>query len=262
MLRKKKVGMRKGTVSFDFTGANVLVTGGSNGIGLATATAFADAGAEVTITGTRARAGDYDHDLSRFTYHQLDVEKNDSLDALAAAVGACDVLVNNAGMSFYPQGLDEHDPDVFARALQIHLNAPYRLARRLAEKLAASALPGGGSIIGIGSVTSFMGMAVTLGYGAGKTGLLGMTRGLAVDLGAQGIRVNVVAAGMVETAMTAPVFSPEGSAWLEPTLARTPLGRLGHPRDIAGPVLFLASSAASWITGQTVMVDGGYTISG
>jgi NAD(P)-dependent dehydrogenase (short-subunit alcohol dehydrogenase family) len=132
----------------------------------------------------------------------------------------------------------------------------------LADRLAKSRLPGGGCVIGIGSVTSFMGMAVTLGYGAGKTGLLGMTRGLAVDFGPRGVRVNVVAAGLVETRMTAPVFGPHGAAWREPSLARTPLGRLGQTRDIAGPVLFLASDAASWITGQVITVDGGFTIHG
>jgi NAD(P)-dependent dehydrogenase (short-subunit alcohol dehydrogenase family) len=144
--------------------------------------------------------------------------------------------------------------------LAINLSAPYRLAQKLADKLAQSNLPGGGSVINIGSVTSLMGMAATLGYGTSKTGLLGMTRGLAVDLGAQGIRVNMVAAGMVRTRMTAAVF--EGSEWLAPTLARTPLGRLGEPDDIAGPVLFLCSDLASWITGQVLMVDGGYTIHG
>jgi NAD(P)-dependent dehydrogenase (short-subunit alcohol dehydrogenase family) len=249
-------------IGYDFTGANVLVTGGTSGIGAATAAAFADAGARVTITGTKAAASDYATDLSRYAYHQLDLERRESLEDLAAATTACDVLVNNAGMSFYTLGLDERDPDIFERALAIHLAAPFRLATRLAGKLAASTLPGGGCVVGLGSVTSFMGMAVTLGYGAGKTGLIGMTRGLAVDLGPRGVRLNVVCAGMVETAMTAGVFSPGGEVWLEPTLARTPLGRLGKVEDIAGAVQFLASDAAGWITGQTLMIDGGYTING
>lgn len=247
---------------YDYSGASVLVTGGTSGIGAAIAHAFAEAGAEVTITGTRSQAADYEADLSRFTYSQFDAENRESIEALAGSTARCDVLVNNAGLSFYPLGLDEHDPDVFERALTIHLAAPFRLAMRLADKLAASRLPGGGCVIGIGSVTSFMGLAVTLGYGAGKTGLLGMTRGLAVDLGPRGVRVNVVAAGMVETAMTAGVFGPEGAAWREPSIARTPLGRLGRPEDISGPVLFLASEAAGWITGQFVMADGGYSICG
>ena len=249
-------------VRYDFAGAQVLVTGGTSGIGAATAAAFADAGAHVTITGTRAAASDYPDDLSRYTYHQLDLESRDSLEDLAAAVPACDVLVNNAGLSFYSHGLDEHDPDIFERALAIHLAAPFRLTSRLTDKLAASTLPGGGCVVGLGSITSFMGIAVTLGYGAGKSGLLGMTRGLAVDLGPRGVRLNVVCAGMVETGMTAGVFAPGGEAWLDPSVARTPLGRLGQTGDIAGAVLFLASDAAGWITGQTLMIDGGYTING
>ncbi len=248
-------------IKFDFAGARVLVTGGTSGIGRATAQAFAEAGAEVAITGTRGSASDYDEDFSGYRYHRLDVEDREGIDRLAASIGTLDILVNNAGMSFFTHGLDEHDPDVFERALQIHLASPYRLTRRLADRLAASQRPGGASVIGIGSVTSFMGMAVTLGYGAGKTGLLGMTRGLAVDLGPRNIRVNVVAAGLVDTRMTSGVFQG-GNEWLAPSIARTPLGRLGEPANIAAPVLFLASSGASWITGTTIMVDGGYTVMG
>lgn len=246
---------------YDFSGARVLVTGGTAGIGAGIAEAFADAGASVTITGTRGHAGDYEADLSRYAYHRLDVEDVSSIDALAEAIPVCDVLINNAGLSFFSLGLDEREPDVFDRAIRIHLSAPFRLVRRLADKLAASTLPGGGCVIGIGSITSFMGMAQMLGYGAGKTGLSGMTRGLATDLGPRGIRLNVVAAGMVETRMTEQAFAPD-SPWAEPTLARTPLGRLGQVADVAGPVLFLCSDAASWITGQVLMADGGYTISG
>lgn len=245
---------------YQMPGTKVLVTGGANGLGAAIAHAYVEAGAEVTITGTRESPEAYDSDLSRFRYLQLDVENNAAIDRVAQAVPAVDVLVNNAGFTFYGAGLDEHDPDVFARAVQVHLISAFRLTQRLRDKLAASQLPGGASVIGIGSVTSFMGMPMTLGYGAGKTGLLGMTRGLAVDLGARNVRVNVVVAGLTRTRMTAGVFS--NPQWSEPALARTPLGRLGEPEDIAGAVLFLSSSAARWITGQVVTVDGGYTIFG
>lgn len=250
-------------IKFDFQAARVLVTGGTSGIGHAIASAFADAGAQVTVTGTRAGPEAYEEvDLTRFGYLRMDLEDAHSVDAVAEALPALDVLVNNAGLSFYPQGLDEHDPEVFERALKVHLSAPFRLTRRLSGKLAQSKRPGGGAVIGIGSVTSFMGISVTLGYGAGKTGLLGMTRGLAVDLGESGVRVNVVAAGMTRSRMTAAVFDDPTAQWAAPAIARTPLGRLGETDDIAGPVLFLASSAAGWVTGSVVMVDGGYTIMG
>lgn len=247
-------------LQFEFTGVKVLVTGGTSGIGATIAAEFADAGAEVTITGTRGAASDYADDLSRYRYLQLNLEDNASIDAVAEALPALDVLVNNAGLSFYSLGLDERDPDVFARAVQIHLVSAFRLTSRLAPKLGASTRQGGGVVVGLGSVTSFMGISVTLGYGAGKTGLLGMTRGLAVDLGPRNVRLNVVAAGLTRSRMTAAAF--EIQEWSVPTIARTPLGRMGEAKDVAGPVLFLASSAASWITGTTVMVDGGYTIAG
>ena len=247
-------------VRFDFAGARVLVTGGTSGIGAAVAAAFAEAGAAVTITGTRGSAAEYDGDVSRFDYRRMNLEDPASIEAVAASIPALDILVNNAGLSFYAQGLDEHDPDVFDRALAIHLSGGFRLTQRLVDKLAQSRLPGGASIIGIASSTSFLGISVTLGYGAGKTGLLGLTRGLAVDLGPRRIRVNAVAAGLTETRMTAMAFAaPE---WSAPVLARTPAGRLGRPEDITGAVLFLSSAAAGWITGQVVPVDGGFTICG
>ncbi|MEC8519211.1 MAG: SDR family oxidoreductase, partial [Pseudomonadota bacterium] len=101
---------------------------------------------------------------------------------------------------------------------------------------------------------------LTLGYGAAKTGILGLIRGMAVDLGKRNIRVNAVAAGLTQTGMTSIMFdNPE---WIDPTLSRTPLQRLGQPEDIAGAVLFASSSAAQWMTGQAIIIDGGYTIFG
>ncbi len=247
-------------VKFDYSDAHILVTGGTSGIGLAIARQYHAAGAQVTITGTRPEATAYNEDLSAFGYHQLDIENNESIDALIQAVDKLDILVNNAGIAFAAQGLDEHDPDIFARAVQMHLIGGYRLAHGVVDKIAQSTIKGGGSILSIASVTSFMGVDVTLGYGAAKTGLLGLVRSMAVDLGKRNIRVNAVAAGLTKTGMTSPMF--EQGEWTEPTLARTPIGRLGEPDDIASAVLFMTDSAASWITGQVLVVDGGYIISG
>jgi 3-oxoacyl-[acyl-carrier protein] reductase len=247
-------------VKFDFGGAKVLVTGGTSGIGAAIAEAYRDAGAEVTITGTRAAAGDYDKDLAGFGYIQMDVEDPQSVEAAARAVEAVDILVNNAGFALPSMGLDESDPDIFERAVRMHLSSGQRLAQRLHGKLSASKLPGGASVIGIASMSSYFGIPIVLGYGAAKTGLVGLTRGLAAAWGKDNIRVNAVAAGLTESRMTAGTFAnPE---WTQPTLARTPAGRLGVPADIAGPVLFLSSSLAGWVTGQTLPIDGGFTIAG
>ena len=250
------------TIKYEFSGYRVLVTGGTSGIGLSAAGMYRDAGADVVITGTKPQEN-YDVDLSGFSFKQMDLEDNASIDAVTkevSAEGGLDVLVNNAGLAFASQGLDEHDPDVFARAIQMHLTGVYRLSHGLVDRLAESKLPGGGAIVNIASVTSFMGVDVTLGYGAAKTGILGLIRGMAVDLGKRNIRVNAVAAGLTQTGMTSIMF--DNSEWTDPILKRTPLQRLGKPDDIAGAVLFASSSAAQWMTGQALVIDGGFTIFG
>ncbi|MCX7283500.1 MAG: SDR family oxidoreductase [Novosphingobium sp.] len=244
----------------DFSGAHVLVTGGTSGIGAASAALFRDAGAAVTITGTRASAADYDADLAGYRYLQLDIEDKAQIDAVAGALPRLDVLVNNAGIALPSLGLDEWEPDVFDRAVAMLLNGAFRMARRTVDLLAASTLPGGGSVIGIASMSSFFGIPIVPGYGAAKTGLVGLTRTMAAHWGPRGVRANAVAAGLTRSGMTAGTFAQD--AWTAPTLARTPLGRLGEPADIAQAIAFLASPAASWITGQTLAVDGGYTIAG
>jgi 3-oxoacyl-[acyl-carrier protein] reductase len=250
---------RWSNVSFDYSGATVLVTGGTSGIGASIATAYLEAGAEVIITGTRASPDDYDTDLSAYRYVQLDVEKPEQIDAVAAAIPKLDILINNAGFLLASEA-DEMDPDNFERAIRIHLLSCQRLAVRCKDKLAQSKLPGGASVIGLGSLGSYFGMLGLAGYGPAKTGLLGLTRSLAVTWGSEKIRVNVVAAGAVDTPLCAAFLAnPEQAG---PHTARTPLGRLGVTDDVNGVVLFLTSGAASWITGQTLMVDGGYTIFG
>lgn len=245
---------------YDFSDAHVLVTGGTSGIGAATAAAFREAGAEVAITGTRANAGEYDGNLSDFRYLQMDIEDGESIDRVASSLPRLDVVVNSAGIALPSLGLDEYQPEIFARAVNMLLVGAFRLAQRTSGALAESGMEGGGSFVGIASMSSFFGIPIVPGYGAAKTGLLGLTRTLAVEWGNRGIRVNSVAAGLTRSRMTAGTF--EQDDWLAPSLARTPLGRLGEPADIANAILFLASPAASWITGQTLIVDGGYTVSG
>lgn len=247
-------------IQFDFSGARVLVTGGTSGIGAAIAAAYHGAGADVGITGTRGGPQDYDDDLSAYRYHQLDVEDAASVDAVAAEQNTLDVLINGAGFALPSQGLDEYEPDVFARAVNMHLTNTYRMAKGCSEALSQSQRPGGGAIIGIASMASFFGIGIVPGYGAAKTGIVGLTRALAAEWSSRNIRVNAVAAGLTESRMTAGTFA--NPDWYEPTRARTPAGRLGKPNDIAGAALFLTSDAASWITGQTLPVDGGYTIAG
>jgi NAD(P)-dependent dehydrogenase (short-subunit alcohol dehydrogenase family) len=245
-------------VSYNYRGAQVLVTGGTSGIGAGIAAAYRDAGAEVTITGTRAGTGDYTEDLKGFRYLQLSLTDDAQIASVAQALPKLDILVNNAGANFMME--NEYDPEIFEKGVRVNLTSAYRISHALKGKLAQSKLPGGASVIGIASLTSYFAVEVVPAYGAAKAGLVQLIKGLGLAWAKDNIRANAVAAGITESRMTAQMLSmPEMMA---PVLARTPLGRPGKPRDIAGAVLFLTSSAASYVTGQTLLVDGGYSIVG
>jgi 3-oxoacyl-[acyl-carrier protein] reductase len=245
-------------ITFNYQGAQVLVTGGTSGIGAGIAAAYRAAGAEVTITGTRKAASEYAEDLSGFRYLQLGLTDNAQIAAVAAAIPKLDILVNNAGANFMMQ--NEYDPDIFEKGVRVNLTSAYRMSHALQPTLAQSELPGGASVIGIASLTSYFGVEVVPAYGAAKAGLVQLMKTLSIAWAKHNIRVNAVAAGITESRMTAQMLSmPDMMA---PVLARTPLGRPGKPADIAGAVLFLTSAAASYVTGQTLLVDGGYSIVG
>lgn len=247
-------------VTFDFSGARVLVTGGTSGIGHAIAAAYRTAGADVAITGTRDDASAYETDLSGFRYLRMRAEDPAEVDRVAQQFERLDIVVPSAGLALAAKGIDEYQPENFDRSLTLLLTSVYRLAHGCADALSRSERPGGASFIGIASMTSYFGIEMIPGYGTAKTGLVGLVRVLAVAWARRNIRVNAVAAGLTESGMTAATF--DDPQWTSPTLSRTPLGRLGQPKDIAGAALFLSSSAASWITGQTLAIDGGFTVAG
>ena len=244
-------------VQFDYTGAAVLVTGGTSGIGHAIATAYATAGAEVTVTGTSPDPSSYRTDLGRFAYRPLRSDDAESVDRLVASIERLDILVNNAGANF-PGGRDEWEPDTFLTALELNLAGPMRLAVGCRAQLTASRLDGGGSVVNVLSMAAFRSVPVVPGYSSAKAGLAALTRNLARHWVADGIRVNAVAPGLVDTPMTAPMAAvPQ---LLEPEMRHIPMDRMGTASEVAGAVLFLTSSAASYITGHSLAVDGGYLV--
>ncbi len=244
-------------ITFDFSGAAVLVTGGTSGIGHAIATAFAAAGAAVTVTGTRGSPDDYETDLHQFTYHRVEMTDPVSINALLDRIDELDILVNNAGANL-PGGRDEWEPDTFATAITLNLVGPMRLTTGCRDRLAASTMAGGASVVNMASMSAFRSIPIVPGYGSAKAGLVALTRNLARHWVHDGIRVNAVAPGVIDTPMTAPMSL--FTELLDAELAHTPMGRLGAPAEVVGAVQFLSSSAAGYITGHTLAVDGGYLL--
>ncbi len=240
-------------VSYDYSGAQVLVTGGTSGIGLACALGYRDAGAEVTVTGRAADATDYTGDLAGLHYRQLDVADRGALQSLAGSLEALDILVNNAGGAQD----DEWGHDGFDKSIAVNLSSVFHLSTACKDLLAASEFPGGASVIGIASMTSYFGFEWTPGYGPAKAGLVQMMKTLGMSWGQLGIRANAVAAGLTRSNLTAFTIDHMDDMVAD-TLKRQGLKRTGVPEDIAAAVLFLSSPAAAWITGQTLPVDGGF----
>lgn len=239
--------------ALDFSGKTVLVVGGSSGIGNGIAQAFRAHGAAVHVWGTRASAADYKadegSDMTGLEYTQMDVSNFAAIEAHKPPFATLDVLVLAQGTVIYRKG--EFRMDGFTKVMDVNLNSLMACALKFRDMLAAAK----GSLITISSTAAYHSTRGNPAYNASKTGAVGLTRTLAEAWAGEGIRVNGIAPGLVDTKLTK--VTTENPERLAASLQRIPLGRLGTPADMAGVALFLASPLSAYVVGQTLPVDGG-----
>jgi NAD(P)-dependent dehydrogenase (short-subunit alcohol dehydrogenase family) len=245
---------------FDLSGKVALVTGTSRGLGQYFARALAKAGADLAITSrdksSLAAFADEIHALGRKTFSaDLDVRDHSSIQSAIAAVechfGKIDILVNNAGCNIRKPALDVTWDD-WNTILETNLRGSFFVAQAVARGMTQR---GYGRIINIGSVTSVSGFAGLAPYGASRGGIKQLTMSLADDWGRHGVTVNCLAPGWFKTQQNRVLY--ENAAWVEYISDRIPIKRPGLPDDLDGAVVFLASESSRYITGQTLLVDGG-----
>lgn len=244
--------------AFSLEGRRALITGGGSGLGLAIATAMAQAGAQVVLAGRRAdvlaaAATDIGPAAAAAT---LDLTETAGLGDFVAAVerehGAIDILVNNAGHTV-KKPFEEATIGEFDGVMDVHVRGPIELTRHVVRRQLAR---GGGTIIFTASMTSFIGQPLVHGYTTAKSALLGVVRALSAEFAGRGIRVNGVAPGWIDTELFRGATRDDPER-LQKVLGRIQMGRIGTPEEIGWACVFLASPAASYVTGQTLVVDGG-----
>lgn len=254
------------THAFSLAGKLALITGGGSGIGFDIARCMVEAGATVVITGRReqplrdaiaalttGRAAKSAH------YIVNDVTERDRLEGLVAAIetqyGPIDILVNNAGVNMKKPALEVTDDD-FDRIVYTNLNSVFSLTRACAGRMIGR---GRGSIIMISSMAAYYGIDRVVAYAASKSAVEGMVKVLASEFSGQGVRVNAIAPGFIETAMSKTAMGGDPDRFSR-AMRRTPMGKFGQPEDIGWAAVFLASDAARYITGVSLPVDGGNSI--
>ncbi len=237
----------------DFTGKRVLVVGGSSGIGNGIAQGFRARGADVHVWGTRASASDYDpaegSDLTGLGYACVDAGDPDAVEAAHAPFDSLDVLVLSQGTVVYKRG--EFERPGWDRVMAVNLDSLIHIARKFKPQLRDTR----GSLIIVSSISGLKANIGNPAYAASKAGAISLTRTLAQAWAPEGIRVNGLAPGLVDTKMTK--VTTQNPERLAGALASIPQRRLGLPADMAGAAIFLASPLASYVVGHTLIVDGG-----
>ena len=246
------------STDFDLTGKICIVTGGGRGIGRGMAEGLARNGATVVLSGrTKATLDEAAAFIGGDTWgHPADVSKEDNVIALRDAVlarhGKIDVLVNNAGVDPIFKVIERTSLEEWKHIIDINLTGLF-----LCCKYLGGAMKEGGSVINVSSVAGHVGLVRSVPYCASKGGAELMTKALAIDWAPRNVRVNTLAPGWVDTDLTHELLTHDVHG--QRMLAGTPLGRFATPRDMAGGVVFLASDASSFMTGQSLVIDGGWT---
>ncbi|MFM2301942.1 MAG: hypothetical protein RLZZ84_1678 [Pseudomonadota bacterium] len=240
----------------DFTGKTVLVVGGSSGIGNGIAHGFRERGATVHVWGTRASAADYDpadgSDLTGLGYTCVDVGDPDAIEAAPLPFAGLDVLVMCQGTVVYRRG--EFERPGWDHVMAVNLDSLMHIARKFKPQLLESQ----GSVIVVSSISGLKANIGNPAYSASKAGAISLTKTLGQAWGPEGIRVNGLAPGLVDTKLTK--VTTQNPDRLAGALANIPQRRMGLPADMAGAAIFLASPLASYVTGHTLIVDGGLSL--
>lgn len=248
--------MDQKTRDTDFSNKRVLVVGGSSGIGNGIAHAFLRRGAEVAVWGTRTSAFDYDpadgSDLTGLHYQQVDVGSPDAIFSAEFPFDGLDVLVLSQGIVAYKKA--EFQREGWDKVMSVNLDSLIHCSEKFRPQLGESS----GSLVIISSVSGSQANIGNPAYAASKAGAISLTKSLGQAYARDGIRVNGVAPGLVETKLTK--VTTDNPDRLKGALRAIPLRRTGEPSEIAGGVLFLASPLASYVCGQTIFVDGGLSL--
>jgi len=247
-------------VSYDFHGRTVVVTGATRGIGKAMAIAYASAGADLVLTGTSSCADDdYTHTIrgvaqASVRYVQVDFDDSPSTDVflqLLSDLPRLDVLVNNAGINRIDL-LTDVSRSNYDSILNVNLHGPYRACQAASRRMVESRY---GRILNVASIWSVIAKPGRSAYAVSKTGLLGLTRTLAVEVANRGVTVNALSPGFTLTELTQSTLSPDEILALSNQI---PAGRLAVPEEMANVALFLTSDSNTYVTGQNIVVDGGF----